>query len=82
MAGWLDWLIAPCLFGHSRDWHSGPWRDGRRPKLCDRCLQPIGWQCEGEMKATPLAQVVAGHPRGKAKRVTRPNVVTPMRRER
>ena len=59
--------FSPCAFGHSRHWHNGPMVDGRRPKHCDRCLQPIGWVCEGEMLTEPLPQVVAGVPTGKAK---------------
>ena len=72
------WLLNPCLLGHA-SWH----RDrvaGQLVKRCDRCQQPMGAMLAGEMLTTPLPQTNAGAVTTKAKRVTRPNVVTPMRR--
>jgi hypothetical protein len=65
-------LFSPCLFSHGQRIQTRI--DGVLSYQCERCHQSLGPVLQGEMITTPLAQVVAGEPTNKARRVTRANV--------
>ena len=65
-------LFSPCLFAHGNPISTRI--DGVLSYQCERCHQSLGPVLSGEMITTPLAQVVAGEPTNKARRVTRANV--------
>lgn len=74
----------PCWFGHSSSWHRGATTpEGATPKLCDRCLQPVGVMNMGKPERGPqaLPAVVAGQPTGKVTREWPANV-TPIEKRR
>lgn len=67
----------PCWVRHAKTWHRGATTpEGLTPKLCDRCLQPIGVMNAGAIVNGPQAvpASVAGQPTGMVTRAQKANV--------